>query len=211
MEKSEAERLTAKLYVRLLVSTGYGPTVPAGVETLHVQAFARENQRGKHPFLFVSFRNLQHGEPYTIDAYSDAHARAVRRIGLVPAKLNGTTEQCIDMPTGNGYTAPRQAIVSSRRGCITHPPDSQVVYTEPSIEQVTRTLVAATEALAAGHALPPVIRMDQFTHPELKEKKRYLYRRYDEESPKRCTNKKRQGTRLFGPTVALCYGARSQT
>jgi hypothetical protein len=131
----------------------------------------------KHPFLFVSFRNLQHGEPYTIDAYSDAHARAVRRIGLVPAKLNGTTEHGHRHAYGQRVYRSKAGDRIIQAGLHHASPDSQVVYTEPSIEQVTRTLVAATEALAAGHALPPVIDMDQFTHPELKEKKRYLYRR----------------------------------
>jgi len=50
---------------------------------------------------------------------------------------------------------------------------------------VTRTLVAATEALAAGHALPPVIDMDQFTHPELKERNDIYIGDYDEGKPEK--------------------------
>jgi hypothetical protein len=47
----------------------------------------RALMRCDHPFAFVS----QSGEPYTLRAYNFAHARAVRRIDLVPAKDNGTT------------------------------------------------------------------------------------------------------------------------
>jgi len=42
----------------------------------------------KHPFAFTN----QNGDPYSIEAYSKKHKRAVERIGLVPDKELGTTE-----------------------------------------------------------------------------------------------------------------------
>jgi hypothetical protein len=49
------------------------------------------SQRNLHPFLFVSQKAGFRGDPYTVDSYRQAHARAVRRIGLVPARSMGTT------------------------------------------------------------------------------------------------------------------------
>jgi hypothetical protein len=40
-----------------------------------------------HPLAFVT----KSGSPYTIREFKRAHARAVKQIGLVPAKMNGTT------------------------------------------------------------------------------------------------------------------------
>lgn len=44
-----------------------------------------------HPYLFVSERSLQEGKPYTVHAYEQAHACAVRKIGLTLGKCFGTT------------------------------------------------------------------------------------------------------------------------
>ncbi len=45
----------------------------------------------RHPFLFVSGKEGVAGEPYTLGSFRQAHARAVRRIGLKPIKEQGTT------------------------------------------------------------------------------------------------------------------------
>jgi integrase len=109
-----------------------------------------------HPFLFVSFRSPQHGEPYTIDAYRDAHARAVRRIGLTPAKMNGTTEH--GHRHAYGQRARRGAVdnIVTQKGMHHKSIESQSVYTEPSISEVTAALEKANEILSSGQSLPMV-------------------------------------------------------
>ncbi|MFM0205775.1 gamma-mobile-trio recombinase GmtY [Paraburkholderia sediminicola] len=131
----------------------------------------------RHPFLFVSFRGAQRGEPYTIDAYRDAHKRAVRRIGLVPAKMNGTTEHGHRHAYGQRTRRGEVDNIVTQKGLHHKSIDSQAVYTEPSISQVTKALEVATDALAAGQSLPMVSGLDAFTLAERKEQKRYLTRR----------------------------------
>lgn len=125
----------------------------------------------KHPFLFVSFRGEQRGEPYTIDAYRDAHARAVRRIGMEPAKFNGTTHHghrhAYGQRTRRGGVDP----LVTQRGLAHKSIESQEVYTAPSIEDVTRTLEEATGAMELGQQLPMSLDLESVIYAERKERK----------------------------------------
>jgi hypothetical protein len=127
-----------------------------------------------HPFLFVSFRGPQHGEPYTIDAYRDAHARAVRRIGLTPAKMNGTTEH--GHRHAYGQRARRGGVddIVTQKGMHHKSIESQAVYTEPSILEVTHALEKANEALSAGQSLPMVLDLEPFVLATRNEQSRHL-------------------------------------
>ena len=116
----------------------------------------------KHPWLFVSFRDAQKGEPYTIDAYRDSHDRAVRRIGLEPAKLNGTTAHGHRHAYGQRARRTAVSAIVTQKGLHHRSIESQVVYTEPSVADVTNALEAATEALAAEHSLPMMSDIDVF-------------------------------------------------
>lgn len=131
----------------------------------------------KHPFLFVSFRAEQHGEPYTIDAYGDAHKRAVRRIGMLPAKLNGTTEHGHRHAYGRRTQRGEVGEIVTQRGLHHISIESQGVYTEPSIGEVTAALERAAQALDSGEALPMVEELDAFMTAERKELKRYQIQR----------------------------------
>jgi hypothetical protein len=128
----------------------------------------------KHPFLFVSYRGAQRGEPYTIDAYRDAHERAVRRIGLVPAKMNGTTEHAHRHAYGQRTRRGEVDNIVTQRGLHHKSIESQAVYTEPSIAQVTHALEAATDALDAGKAMAMVNVLDAFMLAERKNQKRQM-------------------------------------
>ncbi len=128
----------------------------------------------RHPFLFVSFRGAQHGEPYTIDAYRDAHKRAVRRIGLVPAKLNGTTEHGHRHAYGQRNRRGKTGDIVTQKGLHHKSIESQEVYKGSSISEVTSILEAATDALAAGQPLPMVTDLDAIILTERKEQKRHL-------------------------------------
>src|SRR5205823_2073621 len=45
----------------------------------------------RHPFAFVSHHGTHRGEPYSIKAFLNTWARAMRRIGLPHAKIHGTS------------------------------------------------------------------------------------------------------------------------
>ncbi|MCP3728371.1 gamma-mobile-trio recombinase GmtY [Paraburkholderia sp. CNPSo 3272] len=49
------------------------------------------SRRYAHPYLFVSHKDTVAGDPYTIDSFRQAHAKAVRRIGFAVGKDLGTT------------------------------------------------------------------------------------------------------------------------
>lgn len=128
----------------------------------------------KHPFLFVSFHGAQCGEPYTIDAYRAAHERAVRRIGLEPAKFNGTTHH--GHRHAYGQRARRAGVdpLVTQRGLGHRSMESQEVYTAPSIGEVTLALERASSALENGHALPVALDLDAAVYAERKDIKRLL-------------------------------------
>lgn len=128
----------------------------------------------KHPWLFVSFRGAQKGEPYTMDSYRDAHARAVRRINLEPAKLNGTTEHGHRHAYGQRTRRSAVGELVTQRGLHHRSLESQAVYTEPSIFEVTSALETATEALASGEHLPMVGDLDAFILSERADPKKQL-------------------------------------
>lgn len=126
----------------------------------------------KHPWLFVSFRGAQKGEPYTLDSYRDAHARAIRRIGLEPAKLNGTTKHGHRHAYGQRTRRGAVGDIVTQKGLHHRSIESQGVYTEPSISEVTSALETATEALASGQKLPMVTDLDAFLLAERKDMKK---------------------------------------
>ena len=131
----------------------------------------------KHPWLFVSFREEQKGEPYTIDAYRDAHARAIRRIGLEPAKLNGTTGHGHRHAYGQRTRRGAVSAIVTQRVLHHRSIESQAVYTEPSVSEVTRALETATEVLASGQHAPMVVDLDAFVLAERKDQKKLLIRK----------------------------------
>lgn len=125
-----------------------------------------------HPFLFVSFHGKQRGEPYTIDAYRAAHERAIHRIGLEPAKFNGTTHH--GHRHAYGQRARRAGVdrLVMQRGLGHRSIESQEVYTAPSIDQVTQDLEKASSALESGQTLPVAIDLDMAVYAKRKGTKR---------------------------------------
>ncbi len=55
------------------------------------RTYVRLRPDGEHPYLFVSERCAQRGEPYTADSFRQAHERAVKRAGLDYGKGKGTS------------------------------------------------------------------------------------------------------------------------
>lgn len=98
------------------------------------------SRHSQHPYLFVSQKDTVDGDPYTIDSFRQAHARAVRKIGLEPSKEFGTT------PHGHRH-AFGQALVNAgvEQKVVQHALhhksiESQTPYTLPSADQVATAL-----------------------------------------------------------------------
>lgn len=105
----------------------------------------RPDDKGLHPFLFVSDHGPQRGMPYTLQSYRQAHALAVRRIGLTVAKALGTTPHAHRHAYGRRLAAagaPRGAVQVALHHVS---PESQGVYTQPSLQQVADDLAAAEQ------------------------------------------------------------------
>jgi integrase len=102
-----------------------------------------------HPFLFVSQKDDVAGAPYTIDSFRQAHAKMVRRIGLVPRKDFGTT------PHGHRHAyAQLMSDLKVEERIIQvalhyKSPDSQQVYKEPTAAKVNAALQEASRNIAA--------------------------------------------------------------
>jgi hypothetical protein len=105
-----------------------------------------------HPFAFTNKK----GNLYAIRDYVDAHALAVRRIGLVPAKMNGTT------PHGHRHAYAQRLIENDINSIIIKKAlhhkslESQIVYSEPTIDRVTQILSASSDAIANGMSINPI-------------------------------------------------------
>jgi len=100
-----------------------------------------------HPFLFVSQKEDVAGAPYTVDSYRQAHAKAVKRIGLEPGKAFGTTphghrhayaQLMTDLGVGEEVI---QAALHHKA------PESQQAYKKPTAEKVNAALHAAGNKL----------------------------------------------------------------
>jgi len=114
----------------------------------------RDRLNPEHPYAFVT----REGKPYSIDAFEDAHAKAVKRIGLMPAKALGTT------PHGHRHAygqrlADLQLDAIFRKKALHHKSlESQAVYTEPDRVKLNRAIdaaLASAEKAEDGMALPP--------------------------------------------------------
>jgi len=104
-----------------------------------------------HPFAFVT----RAGKPYSPDSFEDAFAKAVRRINLAGVKALGTTPHGCRHAYGQRLKDSKVAPLILMRAMHHHSIESQVVYTQPEVDEVTKTLNVATTALNEGKKLPP--------------------------------------------------------
>lgn len=106
----------------------------------------------QHPFAFVSFDGRCSGEPYSIASYRDAHTRAAERIGLVVAKMEGTTEHGHRHAYGQRVKATKDPLII--KAALHHRSlESQLVYTESHISEVTQKLAEADSILESGQSI----------------------------------------------------------
>lgn len=107
-----------------------------------------------HPYLFVSLKDTVVGDPYTVDSYRQAHSKAVKRIGLVPAKAYGTT------PHGHRHAYAQQLADAGIgdeiiQAALHHKsPESQQVYKEPTVDKVNSALREASHKIELSRYLP---------------------------------------------------------
>lgn len=100
-----------------------------------------------HPYAFVSFHREHTGNPYTLNAFHDSYRQGLKRIGLKPCKSDGLSPHSHRHSYGRRL---RRANVSEIviKKCLHHSSlESQVVYTTPTIKEVTASLNAATQQL----------------------------------------------------------------
>lgn len=114
----------------------------------------RDQLNPDHPYAFVT----REGKAYSIDAFEDAHAKAVKRIGLEPAKALGTTPHGHRHAYGQRLSDLKLDAIFLQRALHHKSLESQAVYTEPDREKLNRAIAAAllcAEKAEDGAALLP--------------------------------------------------------
>lgn len=129
-----------------------------------------------HPFLFVSFDDKNKSEMYTIDSFRKSHASAVQKIGLAVGKMLGTTEHGHRHAYGQRETTSNLNKKVIQAGLHHKSEISQGVYTEPTIDMVTRELAKASETLENGEQLPMNVDLDAWLNQEDKMQKYWIQR-----------------------------------
>jgi integrase len=102
----------------------------------------------KHPYAFVNMLRGEKGAEFKKAAFNAAHAQAVRRIGMEPSRVDGTT------PHGHRHAYGRRLARADVPGAdiqrfMHHCSyESHLVYTRPYQKEVIQTLSAAAERQA---------------------------------------------------------------
>ncbi len=104
-----------------------------------------------HPFAFVATS----GRPYSICDYNEAHVRAVERIGLVSAKMNGTTPHGHRHAYGQRMTDAKLDPKIQKKAFHHQSIESQEIYTAQTIGKVTNVMESASRTLERGELLEP--------------------------------------------------------
>ncbi len=106
-----------------------------------------------HPYAWLALGGNHPGAIYTLGDFRKAHARAVRRIGLAPRRVGGTT------PHGHRHDYGQRLADAGvpptvLRKCLHHSSlTSQLIYTQPDKDRINRELEAARGRMAAGARL----------------------------------------------------------
>jgi len=108
----------------------------------------------------VSFHREHIGNPYTLNAFHDNYRKGLKRIGLKPCKSDGLSPHSHRHSYGRRL---RRAGISEIviKKCLHHSAlESQLVYTTPTVKEVTTSLNAATQRL-----LTPTEPVEQISTP----------------------------------------------
>lgn len=132
------------------------------------------NVERNHPYAFVSFHHKHIGNPYTLNAFHYSYHQGLKRIGLTPYKADGLS------PHSHRHSYARRlrrAGVSEIiiKKCLHHASlDSQIVYTTPTIKEVTAILNTATQKL-----LSPIDPIEQIGTPSWEALTKYAFKDVD--------------------------------
>lgn len=99
--------------------------------------------RSRHcpnPYLFVSHKQQYRGQAYTVDSFRQSHARAVRRIDLVPSAEIGTSPHGHRHAYGQRMAENEVPEAIIQRAMNHKSPTSQKVYTAPTDAKVEQAL-----------------------------------------------------------------------
>ena len=129
-----------------------------------------------HPYLFVSFKGKQHGEMYSRQSFRQSHEKAIRKIGLTVGKLLGTTPHGHRHAYGQRLSNAKVDPIITQAGLHHKSPESQLVYTEPTIARITEVLSKANTALDNGVQLPMIVDLDAW-HKQERKKQKYFIRK----------------------------------
>ena len=134
----------------------------------------RENIADTHPFAFVNHHHKYKGEMMPLRTQRESHRNAVEKIGLVVSKNNGTTEHGHRHAYGqrlkNAGVDDRIKQVAMHHKSI----ESQKVYTEPTIVDITNSLNKATDSLEKDLKLPTKTEVKAWFNEEKQLQKRYM-------------------------------------
>jgi site-specific recombinase XerD len=105
-----------------------------------------------HPFAFVT----REGKPYGIKAFEDAHAKALKRIGLVAAKALGTTPHAHRHAYGQRLVDLQLEAIFVKTALHHKSLESQIVYTEPDRVKLNRAIEASMARTATAEEGKPL-------------------------------------------------------
>jgi len=121
---------------------------------LYIQCCRPESS---YPHLFLTSEGITCGEPYRPSQYEKKLASAIRRIGLVPSKQNGTTSHGLRHMYGQRL---KNAGIDDNiiQICMHHKsPLSTLIYTKPEYEKIQEALDSAKPESSATHRLIELI------------------------------------------------------
>lgn len=137
----------------------------------------RDGIKDTHPFAFVSHSTKTLGEMMPLRSQRESHEKAVEKIDLIVGKKYGTTphghRHAYGQRLKNANIDDRIKQVAMHHKSI----ESQKVYTEPTVADVTASLNNATASLDNGYVLPMQTEIDAWMNEETKQQNRYRYRR----------------------------------
>jgi hypothetical protein len=137
----------------------------------------RDRIQDTHPFAFVNHHHKYKGEMMPLRTQRESHKKAVEKIDLVVSKSNGTTEHGHRHAYGQRL---KDAGIEDRikQVAMHHKSiESQKVYTEPTISDVTTSLNSATDSLEKGLKLPVKTEIEAWFNEENQLQRRYMLRR----------------------------------
>lgn len=138
----------------------------------------REGIPDTHPFAFVNHHRQFKGEMMPLRTQRESHRKAVEKIGLVVSKSNGTTEHGHRHAYGQRLKDARNITDRIKQVAMHHKSiESQKVYTEPTVLDVTLSLNNATCSLEKWLKLPVKTEIDAWFNEEKQFQKRYIMRR----------------------------------